>query len=158
MRILIGAVGRMKAGPERALAEDYLSRARKIARQAGITAIDIMELPESGAATAALRKEDEALRLIATLPPGAAVAVLDERGEDLGSENLARFIERRAEAGTVAFLIGGPDGHGKAVQERAERRIAFGRATWPHRLVRGMLAEQIYRSVTILLNHPYHRA
>lgn len=158
MRILIGAVGRMKAGPERELAEDYLSRARKIARPAGITAIDIAELPESGAATAVLRKEDEALRLLAALPAGAATVVLDERGEDVGSEDIARLIEKRAAAGTVAFLLGGPDGHGKAVLDRAERTIAFGRATWPHRLVRAMLAEQIYRSVTILLNHPYHRA
>ncbi|MGE0212250.1 MAG: 23S rRNA (pseudouridine(1915)-N(3))-methyltransferase RlmH [Parvibaculaceae bacterium] len=158
MRILIGAVGRMKAGPERTLAEDYLSRSRKIARQAGITAIDVTELPESAGVTAALRKDDEALRLLAALPSGAAVLALDEDGENVTSEDLARFIEKRAEAGTLAFLIGGPDGHGKTVRERAERRIAFGRATWPHRLVRVLLLEQVYRSVTILLNHPYHRA
>src|SRR5690606_32907438 len=116
------------------------------------------EIAESAAATAALRREDEALGLLAALPAGAAVVALDEQGEGLGSEALARFIARRADAGTVAFLIGGPDGHGKAVLDRAERSIAFGRATWPHRLVRAMLAEQVYRSVTILLNHPYHRA
>lgn len=160
MRILIGAIGKPKSGPERELAEDYVVRAGKLGRRAGISSIAIVEQAESGAATADLRRAEEAERLTRALPDGATLVCLDETGKDLTSSDLATLIRRHADAGTadLAFLIGGPDGHGDPVKARAELMVRFGRATWPHRLVRAMLAEQIYRSVTILLNHPYHRA
>lgn len=160
MHLLIGAVGRLKAGPERALTDDYVERAARLCRQAGLASVGVVEVAESAAASAGTRRAEEAHRLLAALPPGAAVIALDERGEDAASEALAALVRRHADAGVsaLAFLIGGPDGHGEAVRERAERSLRFGRQTWPHRLVRAMLAEQIYRSVTILLNHPYHRA
>jgi 23S rRNA (pseudouridine1915-N3)-methyltransferase len=160
VRVLIAAVGRLRAGAERDLADDYVARVEKFGRPAGIASIKIAEIAESTAASADLRKSEEAERLLAALPAGAATVLLDERGEDFSSAELAQLIRRIAEAGTpvLAFLIGGPDGHGEAARRKADQSIRFGRATWPHRLVRAMLAEQVYRSVTILLNHPYHRA
>ena len=87
------------------------------------------------------------------------MVALDERGRDLTSRDLASTFGRwRDDARTrLAFLIGGPDGHGDAVRARADLLLSFGRMTWPHRLVRVMLAEQLYRAATILAGHPYHR-
>jgi 23S rRNA (pseudouridine1915-N3)-methyltransferase len=85
--------------------------------------------------------------------------VLDERGKALSSAQFADFLKGHAERGTgdLAFLIGGPDGHAQSAREQAQLVLSLGTMTWPHRLVRVMLAEQIYRAVTILVNHPYHR-
>jgi len=160
MRIHIGAVGRLKKSPEHALANDYIDRVRKLGRTAGIVAVEVKEYPESQAATAILRKTDEASRLLAGCPPQSTIIVLDEFGRQLSSKKLADEMGRLKDDGVqdVAFLIGGPDGHGQQVLESARLKLAFGAMTWPHRLVRIMLAEQIYRSVTIMLNHPYHRS
>jgi len=160
MRIHIGAIGRLKKSPEHALARDYFDRVAKTGRSAGISAVEVKEYPESQAATAILRKNDEAARLLAGCPPQSVIIVLDEHGSQLSSKDLAKQIGRLKDDGVqnLAFLIGGPDGHGCDVLDNAELKLAFGPMTWPHRLVRIMLAEQIYRSVTILLNHPYHRS
>ena len=160
MRIYIGAIGRLKKSPEHALANDYFDRVGKLGRTTGITAVEVKEYPESQAATAVLRKTDEATRLLAGCPPQSTIIVLDEHGSQLSSKELAGQIGRFKDGGVqnLAFLIGGPDGHGDKVLEKTSLKLAFGSMTWPHRLVRIMLAEQIYRSVTILLNHPYHRS
>ncbi len=160
MRIYIAAIGRLKKSPEHALADDYVSRVKKFGRTAGITAIEVKEYPESQAATAVLRKSDEAARLLAGCPPHCTLIILDEHGKQLSSKDLAGQIDRLKDDGVqdLAFLIGGPDGHDASLLDGAALKISFGRMTWPHRLVRIMLAEQIYRSVTILLNHPYHRS
>ena len=98
--------------------------------------------------------------LLATVPDGAHVIALDEGGKQLSSEEFSAVMGELQDTGTrdVAFLIGGADGHGNAVRERADRALAFGRNTWPHMLVRGLLAEQVYRAQQILAGHPYHRA
>ena len=160
MRIHVGAIGRLKKSPEQALASDYIDRIAKLGKLAGITAIEVQEYPESPAATAQLRKKQEAARLLAGCSPQSVIIVLDQHGSDWSSEKLAGHIGRWRDDGIqdVAFLIGGPDGHGAGLLETAALKISFGQMTWPHRLVRIMLAEQLYRSVTILLNHPYHRA
>lgn len=160
MRISVHAIGRLKNGPEKELAGEYASRAADLCRQAGLKAVTMTEYPESHAGTAALRQSDEAGRLLAHIDPRAFVIALDERGRELSSGELAAEIAMRRDGGTpeLVFLIGGPDGHGPEALARAGLRVAFGRLTWPHRLVRILLAEQIYRSLTILLNHPYHRA
>ncbi len=160
MHIHIGAVGRLKKSPEHVLADDYVGRVRKTGRPAGITGITVKEYAESQAATAQLRKSDEAQRLLAGCPPQSAIIVLDEHGAVMSSQQLAKHIGRLRDDGIqdVAFLIGGPDGHGAEVLDSAATKISFGAMTWPHRLVRIMLAEQIYRAITILLNHPYHRS
>ncbi len=159
MRLVIGAVGRMKSGPEAELLERYCDRARKAGRALGITDLSIREIVESRAAKPQTRKDEEAAALLAGLASDAFVVCLDENGRDETSRKLAGMVESRLGDATseMAFLIGGPDGHGRAVRERAALTLAFGRATWPHQLARVMLAEQLYRAVTILTGHPYHR-
>ncbi|ODN72538.1 23S rRNA (pseudouridine(1915)-N(3))-methyltransferase RlmH [Methylobrevis pamukkalensis] len=160
MRIVIHAVGRLKAGPERDLVARYLDRAEKAGRAVGFTGVSVREIPESRAAQAAARKDEEAAALLAGLADRSLVIALDERGETPSSEAFAAEIgtARDAGQGELALLIGGADGHGPAVLQRAARRIALGRMTWPHQIVRILVAEQIYRTVTILSGHPYHRA
>jgi len=103
---------------------------------------------------------DEAA-LLRKVPPDAAVVALDERGELVSSEELARGLlaveEQRGGGRPVVFAIGGADGHSPALRARAGRLIAFGKITIAHRLVRVLLAEQLYRAFTILRGHPYHR-
>jgi 23S rRNA (pseudouridine1915-N3)-methyltransferase len=160
VRLSILAVGRLKSGPERELAEDYLTRIRGTGRKAGISELSISEFAESQAATAAARMAEEARLLWAGLPPKAHTIALDERGKTLSSAEFAGHLARHLSQGTpaIAFLIGGPDGHDAETRARAGLTLSFGPMTWPHRLVRVMLLEQIYRAVTIIVNHPYHRA
>jgi 23S rRNA (pseudouridine1915-N3)-methyltransferase len=157
MLITIAAVGRLKAGPEREIFDRFLDRATAAGRNVGI-AVSVREFPESRAATAALRKDQEASAILAALPTGAALVALDEAGKGLDSRAFAGRIAQWRDAATdIVFVIGGADGHGPAVVGRAAMRLAFGAMTWPHQLVRLMLAEQLYRAVTILSGHPYHR-
>jgi 23S rRNA (pseudouridine1915-N3)-methyltransferase len=159
MRLSICAIGRLRRGPETELLDDYLKRARALGRSLGITEISIREIPESRASRAEDRVAEEAARLLDLIPSDAFAIALDERGKTVSSRELASAIGKAADDGAqhLAFLIGGPDGHGAAVASRANLTVSFGRLTWPHRLVRLMLAEQVYRSFTILANHPYHR-
>jgi 23S rRNA (pseudouridine1915-N3)-methyltransferase len=153
------ATGRLKPGPEKTLAGDYLTRAGGLGRKYGITRIGITELAESQASSATARMAEEARLVAAALPAKAFSVVLDERGKALSSEAFADLLQRHLDGGTadMAFLIGGPDGHAHAIREEAGLLLSFGPMTWPHRLVRIMLFEQIYRAVTIIAGHPYHR-
>jgi 23S rRNA (pseudouridine1915-N3)-methyltransferase len=153
VRLKIIAVGKLKTGPEKALAVDYLERIEGLGRKTGITRIEIQEFAESTSA-------QESQAILAALPPGARTIALDERGQALSSISFASLLKAEADKGTqtLAFLIGGTDGHTPAIREAASHTLSFGPATWPHRLVRVMLLEQIYRAVTIMVNHPYHRA
>jgi 23S rRNA (pseudouridine1915-N3)-methyltransferase len=94
------------------------------------------------------------------LAPKAFTLVLDERGKSLTSAGFSQLLQRHLDQGTqdLAFLIGGPDGHGAEIRKSAGQLISLSEMTWPHRLVRIMLLEQIYRAVTIMVNHPYHRS
>jgi len=142
LRIRILAVGRLKEDYLRAAEGEYLKRLRPYCQLA------IDEVADEAA-------------LVRKLPDGAAVIALDERGEPVSSEELARGVlaaeEQRGGGRPVVFAIGGADGHSDALRRRADRLIAFGRITIAHRLVRVLLAEQIYRAFTILRGHPYHR-
>ena len=93
------------------------------------------------------------------LPPNSVQIVLDERGKALTSVELAKKLEGWRDSGTreARFLIGAADGHEEEQRRSADLLISFGPATWPHLLVRGMLAEQLFRATSILANHPYHR-
>lgn len=159
MRIHIAAIGRMKAGPERELAARYLERAVGSGKPLGLTGFDVSELPESRNASVPSRKSDEAKALRATLPEGALVVALDEHGKSIGSEALSQQIGRWRDAGkaAVSFVIGGADGLDPGFIADAELVLSFSPLTWPHQLVRIMLAEQLYRTTTILAGHPYHR-
>ena len=159
MKLSVIAVGRLKAGPEKALADDYRTRAEGLGRKAGISRLSVVEFAESQAATATSRIADEAKLIAAAVPPKAFAVVLDERGKTMSSAALAGLIQRHIDGGTqdLVFVIGGPDGLAQATRESAGLLLSFGAMTWPHRLVRVMLFEQIYRTVTIMVNHPYHR-
>lgn len=160
MRLQILAIGRLKRGPELSLCEDYETRIAGLGKQLGLSRLSIHEFPESRAATALHRQTDEAAVLAGKLGSHGVTAVLDERGKSLDSEAFAQFIRKHLEQGTseLSFLIGGPDGHAAQTRKNAGFLLSLGPMTWPHRLARLMLLEQIYRSVTILVNHPYHRA
>lgn len=160
MRLGVHAVGRMKAGPERDLATRYLDRFAKLGPTLGFDFTGVDEIAESRAPTVELRRQEEAQRLQHRLAEGAALIALDERGKNLASDDLARNIERWRDAGhrSLVLAIGGPDGHDETIRRRADLLLSFGAQTWPHQLVRIMLAEQLYRVATILSGHPYHRA
>jgi 23S rRNA (pseudouridine1915-N3)-methyltransferase len=160
MRLEIHAVGRLKAGPERELAERYLDRLAKAGPQIGLEFGGVTEHPESRAKSAAQRCREEADKLLAHIAAGAAIIVLDETGKNIGSETFAANLGRMRDEGrsSAAFVIGGPDGLDGALRNKADLVISFGAMTWPHQLVRVLLAEQLYRAVTILSGHPYHRA
>ena len=159
MKLLIAAIGRLKTGPEKEMAADYESRIVVTGRGAGVTGLKIRDWAESRGDTADKRKIEEAELLLPFCAEGKTV-VLDERGKALSSAAFADWIQRALDAGAkqVTFLIGGPDGHGDAVRGKADLVLSFGPATFPHRLIRVMLLEQIYRSLTILTKHPYHRS
>jgi len=160
MRLVVAAVGRLKRGPERELAERYLERAAKAGRAIGIRTVTISETDESCARRSPDRLSEEATALRAAVPAQAAVVALDEHGESLASEALAQRIGRWRDQGRPAlvFLIGGPDGLSPELLAKADLRLAFGRMTWPHQMVRIMILEQLYRAIAILSGHPYHRA
>lgn len=159
MRVVLSAIGRLKAGPEREICARYLERAQAASRGVGLAGVDMRECDESRARRAEDRKAEEARALVANIPSGARIVVLDERGKTLGSEAFAADVAaaRDAGAGTYALLIGGPDGIDPQLRARASLVLAFGAMTWPHQLVRIMATEQIYRAITILAGHPYHR-
>jgi 23S rRNA (pseudouridine1915-N3)-methyltransferase len=145
VRLLVAAVGRMRPGPLRELQGEYLKRL-------GGT-VTLAEVEERRKLPDLKRREGELL--LAAVPPGLSLVALDERGTTLSSVDLARRLAAWNEA---AFIIGGADGLDDAVRERAQFRLAFGTATWPHLLCRVMLLEQLYRARSILAGHPYHRA
>jgi 23S rRNA (pseudouridine1915-N3)-methyltransferase len=159
MLITVAAIGKLKACPERELFDRFLDRAGRPGKAIGLTFAE-RELPESRADAAAARKNQEAASLIASVAPGAVLVALDEGGTSLDSAGLAARLATWRDGGKpgVVFTVGGADGHGAALLARADMRLAFGAMTWPHRLARAMLAEQLYRAVTILSGHPYHRA
>jgi 23S rRNA (pseudouridine1915-N3)-methyltransferase len=160
MRLQILAIGRLKAGPEKTLAGDYQARLEGLGRKAGITRLTVADFAESQAQTASQRQDEEARILASALAPKAFTIILDERGKSMSSAGFSQLLQRHLGQGTteLAFLIGGPDGHSAATRKTAGQLISLGEMTWPHRLVRVMLLEQIYRVVTIMVNHPYHRS
>ncbi len=155
MRLHLCAVGRLRTGPERILADDYMQRFNRTARPLGLGPLTEHEVEDrKGGGIAA-----EADLLARAVPAGAVVVVLDERGQMLSSPELARRIADWRDAGRqdLAFVIGGADGLAPTWRDRADLALSLGHMVWPHLLVRVMLAEQIYRSATILSGSPYHR-
>lgn len=154
MRITILCVGRLKSGPELDLCNDYLDRFRKAGRALGFRSLDLIEVEGGGGMDA------EADRLVAKLPQGAHVIRLDEHGKAHRSEAFSRYIAELRDRGVpdLCFLIGGAEGYGDAIKAAARETMAFGQQTWPHRLVRAMLTEQLYRAVSIEAGLPYHKA
>jgi 23S rRNA (pseudouridine1915-N3)-methyltransferase len=160
MRLVVVAIGRLKQGPERALAERYRERFDDIGRRLGFRGLEIHEIPESRAGDAASRIAEEAAAISAVTPAKSVLVALDERGDNIDSTAFARHLGRwrdQSVANTI-FVIGGADGLSPELRRKAKLTLAFGSATWPHQMARIMLLEQIYRAATILAGHPYHRA
>lgn len=155
MRILIAAVGRLREGPEAAMTADYIARAAGAGRQLGFKSVELVEV--EGRPPADARAEASALHR--ATPDGARKILLDERGAEWTSRQLAEKLARWRDDGvsSAVFWIGGADGVSQSIKDQADEKLAFGRQTWPHRLVRVMISEQIYRAVTILSGNPYHR-
>ena len=160
MKIAVFAVGRMKAGPEKELADRYFERFAKSGPAIGLEFSGVTEIGENRAQTAPERKREEAERLRAHLPAGTALILLDEAGKNFSSADFARKIGAMRDGGqrALTIAIGGPDGHDPDLRTEAETVLSFGAQTWPHQMVRIMLGEQLYRAATILSGHPYHRA
>ena len=140
--------------------DDYLGRARAFGKQLGITSVTVEDVPVSRLREPRARMAEEGQKLAGRIPEGAHIILLDARGKGMTSESFAELLGAMRDAGArdLAFLIGGPDGLDPGPSVKAGRSLAFGTQTWPHLLVRAMLAEQIYRAATILARHPYHRA
>lgn len=155
MRILIAAIGKIRDCPEAELAADYVKRASLGGRGLGFKSVDLIEVEArpSGDPRA------EASALYKATPDDARKVLLDERGAEWTSRQLAEKLAKWRDDGQAhaVFWIGGADGVSQSVKDNADEKLAFGRQTWPHRLVRVMICEQIYRAVTILSGNPYHR-
>lgn len=155
MRVHICAVGRLRAGPEKDLIDDYLTRFDRTGRALGLGPIQIIEVEDkkNGGMPA------EAALLRRAIPDGAVICVLDERGRVETSPDFANRLGawRDQGRGDVAFVIGGADGIAKEMRQDADHALSFGKMVWPHMLVRVMVAEQLYRAASILAGGPYHR-
>jgi 23S rRNA (pseudouridine1915-N3)-methyltransferase len=159
MKLVIAAVGRLKDGPERELLDRYLKRLEQSGRALKFGPVDVLETPESRCGTVELRQADEAGRLLRLVDACEVLVALDEGGRAMTSRTFADLLAKHRDRGvqSIAFLIGGPDGHGSAVTTKAAFKLALGTMTLPHGLARIVLAEQLYRAITILSGHPYHR-
>ena len=154
MRIAIAAIGRLGRAPEAALARDYADRASAAGRSLGLGPVEILEAESRKPGQAA-----EAVALQGLLAPGDHLVACDEHGKVMSSRDFAQAVARLRDSGVrrLVFVIGGADGIDAVLLGRADQTLAFGPQTWPHALARAMLAEQVYRAVTILAGSPYHR-
>jgi len=154
VKIAIVAVGRLARGPEAELVSLYAERATAAGRSLGLGPVEVVEVEARKPGKAA---EAEALR--AHLTADSHVIACDERGQAKASRAFAQEIAALRDRGVrrLVFLIGGADGLDPALVSVANGKLAFGPQTWPHALARAMLAEQIYRAVSILAGSPYHR-
>ncbi|WP_170761251.1 23S rRNA (pseudouridine(1915)-N(3))-methyltransferase RlmH [Ruegeria lacuscaerulensis] len=155
MRISIVAVGRLRAGPEKSLLDDYLTRFDRTGRALGLGPARVIEVEDKKNAGMSA----EAALLRKALPKGAVICTLDERGRVMSSPDFAQKLGGWRDAGRqdLALIIGGADGIDPDLRAEADFSISFGSMVWPHMLVRVMLAEQLYRAATILSGGPYHR-
>jgi 23S rRNA (pseudouridine1915-N3)-methyltransferase len=160
MRVVVIAVGRLKQGPERELAERYHERFEDIGRRLGFRGVEIHEISESRARDTATRIAEEGAAIAGAIPDKSVLVTLDEHGQNIDSAGFAGHLGswRDQAIASAIFVIGGADGLSPELQRKAKLRVAFGAATWPHQIVRVLLLEQLYRAATILAGHPYHRA
>ncbi|WP_208351347.1 23S rRNA (pseudouridine(1915)-N(3))-methyltransferase RlmH [Pseudaestuariivita rosea] len=155
MKVHLCVVGRLRAGPEKDLVDDYLSRFDKIGRALALRPVQVHEVEDKKGGG----KQAEADLLSRVIPDGAWICALDERGTLMTSPDFAKQIARVRDDGQsdLAFLIGGADGLSPDLRGQAHLSLSFGKMVWPHMLVRVMLAEQLYRAASILSGSPYHR-
>lgn len=159
MEVSVFAIGRMKKGAEADLAGLYAARFKAAAKALGLQFGGVREITESGKPTAEQRKKEEFAACAAQLKAGGLLVLLDERGKNISSRAFAENLRQWRDAGQASLLLalGGPDGFAEEARQRADFLLSFGAMTWPHRLARIMLTEQLYRAAMILSGHPYHR-
>ncbi|MBU0643592.1 MAG: 23S rRNA (pseudouridine(1915)-N(3))-methyltransferase RlmH [Alphaproteobacteria bacterium] len=155
MKVHINAVGRLRAGPEAVLIEDYTTRFDRTGRALGLGPLTFSEVEDKKGGG----MKAEAVLLERALPKGAVIVTMDERGKLLTSPEFADELAGWRDAGCsdVAFVIGGADGIDPSLRAQADFSISLGKMVWPHMLVRAMLTEQLYRAASILAGSPYHR-
>ena len=155
MRVTICAIGRLRAGPELDLINDYLQRFDRTGRNLGLGPAQIIEVEDKkGGGPAA-----EAVLLERAIPKGATICAMDERGKVMTSPDFANLLGSWRDQGVsdLAFVLGGADGLTKDLRAQADTSLSFGKMVWPHMLARVMLSEQLYRAASILSGSPYHR-
>ncbi len=159
MKAGIAAIGRLKKGPERELYERYVKRAEASGRQIGIGPFSLIELNESKVGNVQVRQQQEGQALLSKIQDQAILVVLDEKGKSLTSRTFSDKLIEYRDLGrdSIYFIIGGPDGLSSDIKNKADLSISFGAMTMPHGIVRILLAEQLYRAITIASGHPYHR-
>jgi 23S rRNA (pseudouridine1915-N3)-methyltransferase len=155
MKISISAVGRLRNSPEKELVDDYLSRFSKLSKPFGLSLKPVIEIDDKKGGGPI----SEAKLLIKSFQKDSKIIALDERGVTLPSKEFTNYLSDWAADGVgyCHFVIGGADGLDKSLLDKANLKISFGKMVWPHMLARVMIAEQLYRSATILAGSPYHR-
>ena len=153
MKISLIAVGKLKRGPERELVSDYIKRAARLGPSLGIREVKEIEIDAGGS------QEQECERILAKLPDGARVILLDETGKARTSTAFSEHLATLRDQGCsdLAFIIGGADGFTAAMKDAHKDKLSFGQLTWPHKLVRALAAEQLYRALSLMAGTPYHR-
>lgn len=155
MKVHICAVGRLRAGPEQSLIDDYLTRFDRTGRALSLGPAKITEVePKKGGG-----QPGEATLLRKAIPKGAMICALDERGRSATSPEFSQMLAKWRDMGVqdLAFVIGGADGIDPKLRQEAGQLLSFGKMVWPHMLARVMLCEQLYRAASILGGAPYHR-
>lgn len=159
MRIIVAGVGRLKDGAEKILFDRYWNRLNACGGNVGLGPIRFCEILEGKAARSTERRKDEAARLLKAAGDVEFSIALDEHGRAMSSKAFAALLRDRVADGTrsAVFFLGGPDGHGAALNGSADLSLSLGPMTLPHGLARVVLVEQLYRAAAILAGHPYHR-
>ena len=158
MKLKVISIGQLKNNPILEIQRDYESRILNLSKSVGIKSLEIKELPISKKSSIKERQKEEAKIIFQYIKQDNFNIFLDGKGENINSVEVSQIISKSSFDGkNLVFFIGGPDGFDEKIIKVANKIISFGRVTWPHKLIRIMLLEQLYRGVTILNNHPYHR-
>lgn len=159
LRMTLVSIGKLKDAEERALFTRYQDRISATGGSLGFSKLEIREFAESRGKNPALRKEQEANDIVKATAGAEYKVALDERGKDMTSRAFASWLGNLRDdgVGQVAFVIGGPDGHDDSIRKATNKCLSLSRLTLPHGLARILFVEQLYRALTILGNHPYHR-
>ena len=155
MKINICAIGRIKSSPEVDMVNDYVDRFERIGKNIGLGPIKIIEKESKKSGILS-----EGKVLLASIPNNSIICILDEKGADLDSLAFAKKIEHWRDSLNLelSLVIGGSGGLSKKIKNKAHHSISFGKMVWPHRLIRVMITEQLYRAASIISGSPYHKA
>ena len=158
MKLKVISIGQLKNNPILEIQKDYESRILNLSKSVGIKNLEIKELPISKKSSIKERQKEEAKIISQHIKQDNLNVFLDGKGENINSVDISQIISKSSFNGKdLVFFIGGPDGFDEKIIKVSNKIISFGRVTWPHKLLRIMLLEQLYRGITILNNHPYHR-